>query len=390
MAILLVVDDEPGILQAIGRCFNEVEDLTVMAANNAPEAVKILSKETVDCIISDERMPMIAGSVFLRFVKDKYPDIPRIILTGYADQEAAIRAVNEAGVFRYLQKPWNPDDLREVVRQALELRKSNKTNEAISLKMVRERQAALDRSNELEKEIQKRTKQLGQSIELLKRKSETIDHTRIDILNVFMALAGWYDPASLWLGRQILSLYNFMCQNSGVPHTENGEHAALLAGLLSDTQGRFLPLLAGINQLSGVATILQALPENANGTGPKGWLAKDLPLESRLLRIIHDYFKINAHFPGRGAEHIQGNIRTKYDPELVGQMLFALEQKLAAGDHKKVKPEELLPGMVLVKPCSVEDGTLLPEGTILDDVLIARIKELPIHGDSEAAYAVLL
>jgi len=115
---LLVIDDEVEITKALVRQFRRMYN--VYTANNADEALVLMEKINIQVILSDQRMPGMTGVDFYSRIRDKYPDALKLILTGYSDIEAVIRAINEGQVFRYVKKPWNPDEMESVIREAFE------------------------------------------------------------------------------------------------------------------------------------------------------------------------------------------------------------------------------------------------------------------------------
>ncbi|MGG6263584.1 response regulator [Leptolyngbya sp. AN03gr2] len=116
---LLVVDDEPDNLDLLYRTF--YREFKVLRAENGPSALDILAQEgDVAVIISDQRMPMMSGTEFLSLTASKYPDIIRIILTGYTDVEDLVEAINAGKVFKYVTKPWSDSELRDVVKSAID------------------------------------------------------------------------------------------------------------------------------------------------------------------------------------------------------------------------------------------------------------------------------
>ena len=116
---LLVVDDEPDNLDLLYRTFHR--DYKVLRAENGPEALEILAcEENIAVIISDQRMPLMSGTELLSLTATQYPDIIRIILTGYTDVEDLVEAINTGKVFKYVTKPWNAEELKSVIRQALD------------------------------------------------------------------------------------------------------------------------------------------------------------------------------------------------------------------------------------------------------------------------------
>ena len=116
---ILVVDDEPDNLDLLYRSF--YREYKVLRADSGPAALELLANEgDIAVIISDQRMPMMSGTEFLSMTATQYPDIIRIILTGYTDVEDLVEAINAGKVFKYVTKPWEADELKAVVRQALD------------------------------------------------------------------------------------------------------------------------------------------------------------------------------------------------------------------------------------------------------------------------------
>lgn len=115
---LLIIDDEVDITKALVRQFRR--KYNVISTTDASEALKIMENEKIQVVLSDQRMPGMTGVDFFAQIKDKYPDALKLILTGYSDIEAVIGAINEGQVFRYVKKPWNPDELETIIREAFE------------------------------------------------------------------------------------------------------------------------------------------------------------------------------------------------------------------------------------------------------------------------------
>ena len=118
-AKMLVVDDEPDNLDLLYRTFRR--DFTVLKAESGMHALKVLEAEgEVAVIISDQRMPEMKGTEFLSRTVPQFPDTMRIILTGFTDVEDLVEAINSGQVYKYITKPWNPDELKAVVQRAAE------------------------------------------------------------------------------------------------------------------------------------------------------------------------------------------------------------------------------------------------------------------------------
>jgi two-component system probable response regulator PhcQ len=116
---VLLVDDDARVTEALQRVLSQ-EGYEISSAQSAEEALDILRQQSVDVIVSDEQMPGLSGSEFLTIVRHSYPDIVRIILTGQASLEAAMRAINKGEVYRFLTKPCNRQDLTTAIEYGLE------------------------------------------------------------------------------------------------------------------------------------------------------------------------------------------------------------------------------------------------------------------------------
>ena len=113
---ILLVDDEPEILFSLRGLLRREYDLHT--ANSGAEALDVLRRQPVHVIMSDQRMPEMTGVELLRRARGECPEAIRIVFTGYADIKAVIDAINQGQIYRYLTKPWDPDELLAVLGQA--------------------------------------------------------------------------------------------------------------------------------------------------------------------------------------------------------------------------------------------------------------------------------
>ncbi len=120
--VILLVDDEEMVVTSIKSFLTLETDYEVVAFTSPKEALEFVRKNKVDLVISDYLMPDIDGIEFLGQVKVIQPEATRILLTGYADKENAIKAINDVGLYQYIEKPWENDDLRLIIRNGLEKR----------------------------------------------------------------------------------------------------------------------------------------------------------------------------------------------------------------------------------------------------------------------------
>ncbi len=117
---VIIVDDEEMVVGAI-QSFLELEtDYRVLPFTSPAAALERLAERVVDAIVADFMMPEMDGVTFLTRAREARPEATRILLTGYADKQNAIRAINEAGLYQYLEKPWDNEALTLVIRNAVE------------------------------------------------------------------------------------------------------------------------------------------------------------------------------------------------------------------------------------------------------------------------------
>lgn len=132
---ILYVDDEVNNLTAFKASFRKSYDIFI--AESALEGKKILEENKIHVIIADQRMPGITGVEFLESVLLQYPDPLRVLLTGYADIEAVINAINKGQVYRYVTKPWNEDELRSIIENAYEVFALREENKQLTAKLLK-------------------------------------------------------------------------------------------------------------------------------------------------------------------------------------------------------------------------------------------------------------
>ena len=117
---LLLVDDEPNVLNALNRLFRR-EGYRILTATSPLEAFELLAKNTIQVIVSDQRMPGMSGTEFFARVRQLYPSTMRIVLTGYTDIDSVKAAINLGAIYKFLTKPWDDDELRDQIREAFRL-----------------------------------------------------------------------------------------------------------------------------------------------------------------------------------------------------------------------------------------------------------------------------
>lgn len=150
---ILIVDDQIEILNMLRRLLEK--DYDVITASGGAEALENLKKQPVSVILSDQRMPKMDGVTFLNESKKIQPDAVRLMITGYADIEATIGAVNKANIYQYISKPFEPDDLRNILKEAVEQYKNARNNEDLQKQLLEKNKELADANIELHKQFEK-------------------------------------------------------------------------------------------------------------------------------------------------------------------------------------------------------------------------------------------
>ena len=164
---VLFVDDEVNILKALQRLLR-TEDMNVLCAARAAEALDLLEKHPTQVVVTDQRMPEMSGVDFLAHVRERQPDIVRMMLTGYTEMKVAVDAINRGEIYRLITKPWNDDELRATLRQAFdhadlkaEIKRLNQVTREQNFKLQ-------DMNRNLEGKVRDRTKQLAEKHQQLR------------------------------------------------------------------------------------------------------------------------------------------------------------------------------------------------------------------------------
>jgi len=131
---VLYIDDEADNLTSFRATFRR--EFNITTAESADEAVKVLEKEEIHVILSDQRMPKVTGIEFFENIKNVCPDPIRILMTGYTDINAVIDAINRGQVYKYLTKPWIEEDVKIFVEKAFEVYRLRKENNNLTNKLI--------------------------------------------------------------------------------------------------------------------------------------------------------------------------------------------------------------------------------------------------------------
>jgi len=151
---ILIVDDEPSVLNSLKRTLRKEHD--VILSQDGFSAIQVLNEQEIAVIIADQRMPKMNGVTLLEKAMEIQPDTARILVTGYSDIQAVIDAINEGNVYYYIHKPWEPEDVRLIIRQAIDRYNLIQTNRSLVAEIEETNRRLSDENLLLTKDAEKR------------------------------------------------------------------------------------------------------------------------------------------------------------------------------------------------------------------------------------------
>jgi two-component system NtrC family sensor kinase len=181
---ILCIDDEQNVLRSLKRLFLD-DPYEVLTAPSGAEGLLILAQSgTVPVVISDYRMPGMNGVEFLSEVRKRWPETVRIVLSGYADTGAIVSAINEGQIYRFVAKPWNDDELRVTVANALERYDLGRKNLELTEELRRKNDELTALNRDLERRVVERTEALTTQNRLLTESLGILDNLPMAIVGM--------------------------------------------------------------------------------------------------------------------------------------------------------------------------------------------------------------
>lgn len=409
---VLLVDDEESILNSLRRLLRS-QPYDVLLATSGAQALEILTQQPVDLVMSDARMPNMDGATLLAHVHELYPATTRIMLTGYADPAAIIKAINEGRINRYISKPWNDDEMLVTLRQALEHQHSERERQRLEqLAQVQNDQLKLLNST-LEKHVAARTAELQQTADMLDLAYEELKHSYVTGTEVFSLLANLRLPPAKQTNRQIIELVRAYCKMHGIDEASSRDLTMAAAlyniGKLSWTDNMMVTpadllrhterdryrgypkqsesLLMTLDPMKDAARLILHHQERWDGSGfPDRLKGEAIPLGSRLLKLAVDFVELQRGLilerqmnSDEALLYLRQYAGKLYDPELVEDFIqvcaaFLSDVVLADPDVKVLGTRELAAGMILARNLNADNGMLLLNaGKVLSELLVDKL-----------------
>ena len=157
--VLLCVDDEVSVLRSLKRCLRK-EDYQIVTATGGAEGLALLETHPAQVVLSDQRMPDMIGTAFLRQVKERYPETVRVMLSGYAEVHAILESINQGEIYRFLPKPWNEEELKVTLRQCFERYDLIRQNRELIGQVQQQNETLRSLNQTLEQLVEERTQSL--------------------------------------------------------------------------------------------------------------------------------------------------------------------------------------------------------------------------------------
>lgn len=193
---LLCVDDEQGILRSLKRLLRS-EPFGVLSASSGADALELLATESIQVIVADQRMPDMSGTRLLEKVKEEYPHVIRVVLSGFADVTTILESINRGEVFRYLGKPWNDEELKTMLRQCFAQFNLEQENKKL-ISMVNHQNTELEKLNSLlAQQVEKQQLDLSSSEDNLQQAETGLRILRGVVQNIPLPLFGIDDNGQI-------------------------------------------------------------------------------------------------------------------------------------------------------------------------------------------------
>lgn len=345
---ILLVDDEPAVLAALQRQLRP--HYAVESAEGGKEAVRIASSsEPFTVVMTDMRMPQMDGVAVLTHMREHYPDTVRILLTGYADLDSAIAAVNDGNVFRFLTKPSAPDIIRGAIEGA-----------------VHQHNLILAERELLQGTLQGSVRAMLETLALANpeafSRATRVKTTVTKLLEHMHVDDRWEIEVAAMLSQAgAVSLPPAVLEKLNTGAALEADEAAMVARLPNVAEH----LLEGIPRLEGVRDLIHQLGN---------WRAVSAPIGTKVIQLAIDYDVLEARgmSPDAVIQELQGR-GSEYGPSAI-KALLEVQEELMLQHVVEIAVDELKPGMVLAQDLRTRDHKLLvSRGFAVTDGLLERI-----------------
>ena len=392
---LLFIDDDASILTLLKRLFQPL-GYNILTAESGAEALVLMEKEKVDLVISDMQMPQMTGVELLEQIRVKWPDVVRILQTGYSDLNSAIEAINRGEIYRYITKPWVNNDIVLIVRDALERKHLLAEKQRLEALTLRQNEELKSLNASLEDKVRQRTEELRVALESLAHAHEHLKKDYFTTIHVFANLMELRKGTMAGHSRRVAQLSRNIAHKMSLSETDiqNIETAALLHNIgkiglpdrLLDEPYMELPYadraefnkhpqraaaaLMALDPLLKASELIRHHLDHYDGVGNSSGLRGEyLPLGARILLVASDYDALqqglishDKQSPEQALDMIVSGSNTRYDP-IVVDIFRELMSHVSSYGHVEteflVTSAQLYEGMLLTRDVVTGNGMLL-------------------------------
>ena len=396
---VLCVDDEVNILKSMKRLLYK-QNYQLLLADSGAKALKLMEQHEVHLIISDMKMPAMSGAELLEKVAISWPDTHRVLLTGYSDMESTIDAVNKGKIHRYLQKPWNNEEVIKTVEEGLE--RVRLKNENINLqRLVKKQNQLLKGMNQsLEEKVKLRTKQIVFAMKKIERNNNATQKVLYNLISINPNLNGGFANSVSLLAKRIaekLSLskqqvndiaYASLLCEIGLLGLDTALYSKPYKELSYNQQQEYVEqikiaklVLAPATHLLDVSDIISYQFEYLNGSGPNELSDTQIPIGAKILMVARDYWRyamgrITSEKMDDTAIFLEMKkfLGTRYDQKILDVLLNNDDVISDQFIENTITTQALKPGMILKYSLLTDTHILLlPEGHIFSEGTILKL-----------------
>lgn len=400
---IICVDDEDNILSALKRLLRRT-NANIFTFNNPQTALESEALKTATIIISDMRMPFMQGDAFLEQSIRVNPEALRVLLTGYADVESTMNAVNRGNIWKYVQKPWNDEALINLVLDGIGIKKLKDENKRLTELTNQQNLELKDLNSSLEKKVEERTSQLKDANGKLRQNFLNT----VKVFSSLIELKSTYNPGH---GARVGDLSRKAAVQLNL--TPDAINDIFLAGLLQDIGSQGIPnnilvkldtqmstqeydlwkthvvkgeqILMSIPELNNSARIIRQHHERFDGKGFPDKLKGDgILIGARILSAAVEFdLLVTSKLTGRkedaetAARLLTAQAGGKLCPEAVAAVIAAVGTKLGEVNERVIDVLNLTAGMILSRDLINHEGILLlSAGHVLDESIIRKLGDV--------------
>ena len=406
---LLLLDDEQDILNALKRLLRK--DYTIITFNQGNEALTYLKENHVDMIMSDMRMPEMDGANFLAKSRDIIPNAVRLLLTGYSDMSSTIKAINDGGVYTYISKPWDNQELKLTLTKAADHYLLKKEAKSLNEQIAKANKELAEFNQSLELKVNQRTEALQASQKKLNNAFNTQKSLLYDVLDMMSATieyrTGFSAGHSKRIAIQCKTLAKFIklddanCQRiylcallheiGTVGLTDEVLQASTLgAGKLDDALVSH-PVIGAkiVGKVKRFAPLIENIlhqNENIDGTGFPGHLSgENIPIGARIIRVVKDFDFLIAGKANKNKMSIPNAYAWMkersgvwYDRHILQAFIDLLGKRESDENEMEfsIGLEALKPGDTLLEDLILHNGNvMLKAGQEINSTMVEKLKE---------------